>query len=207
MSAETAPAPVPQLRFRLTGTWVRVIEDHGHTSGADSLARLVLGSADDLAQARMLIKRQVREGAQLALDGGATAMFIARELDADTPLAATLTVYQRPDLRMSPAIGTAPAAVIDMLAANLDAVGMPGAETAVRLDLDGFCALRTHTNVSEDVDETLPGIATRNLSVNYWCTVPETKQMVLVTFQTPMGVIEQTMLRFFDATMQAARYR
>lgn len=70
MSAETAPAQVPQPRFRPTGTWGRVIEDHGHTSGADSLARLVLGSADDLAQARMLITRQVRESTQLALDGG-----------------------------------------------------------------------------------------------------------------------------------------
>lgn len=171
------------------------------------MAKMVVGEGDQSAKARALFSDSIGKGADAAIEGGAVSMFVAKELDADTPLAVTLTVYAPEELRMSPAIGESPEAVLGVLRQGFGSVDLDGFDTLQEMDLNGFKALRTHTIKVEDLDDDdLEGISTHNMTVNYWCTVPDTKKIALVNFVTPMGTIKHTMLTLFDAILEAAYF-
>ena len=215
MSTEvTAEAPLAQrLRFRLIGRW------HPVLLGADDdrtlirvLARDLIGKQDVDANVRAELTRSLREAVAAARQGGAEAMFIGTEIRPGLPMSANLTVFPHPGVRMSPAIGTEPAAVMDVFEQSLRAIGEVDMDMAARLTITGSDILRTHRLEDSDVPEELQSADTeaprsiRRLVVDYWYTVPETKELLLVNFMTPMGDIAHVMLAFFDAIVRASYF-
>ena len=54
--------------------------------------------------------------------------------------------------------------------------------------------------------EEVDGLVVRNLVVDYWYTVPESKQVVVANFSTPLGAIAHIMLDFFDGMVRSSSF-
>lgn len=211
--ATTAAPPAQRLRFRLIGSWYPVLlgTDDDPTL-IPALARDVIGKQDVDANVRAELARSLREAVAAARRGGAEAMFIGTEIRPGLPMSANLTVFPHSGVRMSPAIGSDPAAVMDVFEQSLRAIGDVDMNTAERLTIAGSEILRTHRLEDSDVPNELQpeGVegnrSVRRLVVDYWYTVPETKDLLLVNFMTPMGDIAHVMLAFFDAIVRASYF-
>lgn len=211
--ATTAP-PAQRLRFRLIGRWHPVLlGEKDDPSLIPELSRAVIGKQDVDATIRAELTRSLREAVATARRGGAEAMFIGTEIRPGLPMSANLTVFPHPGIRMSPAIGTDAAAVIDVFEQSLRALGDVDMDSVSRLSIEGSEILRTHrvemTAVEElgsDATGTEGGPVVRPLVADYWYTVPGTKELVLVNFITPMGDIAHVMLAFFDAIVRASYF-
>lgn len=196
----------PVLRFRLIGRWSQ-LDLRSADAAAASIRRYaehVLGSGDAQAQARALLRRSLHEGVDTARGANAVSMFLAREISPGTAMPVTLTVYAPTGLRMSPAIGTAPATVIDMLHKGLTTLQVEGIETATRLEIAGSDILRVHHERDDAIHEATPDLPMRKLMVDYWYSVPGSKQVVLVTFMTPLVELRPIMLDLFDSIARAS---
>lgn len=206
MSVEHAGACPPVLRFRLVGRWSQ-LDLRSEEAAATSIRRYaqnLLGSADAEAQARALLRRSLHEGVGMAREASAVSMFLAREISPGTAMPVTLTVYAPSSLKMSPAIGTAPNTVADSLQKGLTTLGVEGIETATRLEIEGSSILRVHHEREDPIHEATPDLPMRKLMVDYWYTVPGTKQVVLVNFMTPLAELRDIMLDFFDSIVRAS---
>lgn len=198
----------PTLRFRLIGRWSQ-LDLRSEDAAAASIRRYVqnlLGSADAEAQARALLRRSLHEGVGMAREASAVSMFLAREITPGTAMPVTLTVYSPSNLTMSPSIGTAPATVADQLQKGLTTLAVAGIDTATRLEIEGSHILRVHHERQDPVHEATPDVPMRKLMVDYWYTVPGSKQVVLVNFMTPLVDLRDVMLKFFDSVVGASRF-
>jgi hypothetical protein len=198
----------PALRFTLIGSWSQ-LDLRSEDAAAASIRRYaehLLGSADAEATARALLRRSLHEGIGTAREANAVSMFLAREISPGTAMPVILTVYAPSNLRMSPAVGTAPATVADSLEKGLTALAMDGIETATRLGIEGSEIVRVHHEREDPIHESTPDLPLRKLMVDYWYTVPESKQVVLVNFMTPMVELRDLMLGFFDSIVRASRF-
>jgi hypothetical protein len=197
----------PSLRFRLLGTWRPVLLGELDSSEliSDFVASLV-GKRDVDATVRARMRHDLIDAVTRARNGHAAAMFIATEIATGIPMPVTLTVYSPPEMRMSPAIGTTPAAVMTALRTSFARSDMAHLETAHAVSIPGSEILRLHHVDDRDVPEQ-PDLHARTLTADYWYTVPGSKRLTIATFSTfstPMGDIPNVMLAYFDAVIAAS---
>ena len=203
---DTDTATTPMLRFRLAGAWHPVLWNE--LSSSELIAEFVtsvVGTRDIDATVRARMRRDLAEAIATAKEGHAQAMFIATEIRPGLPMPVTLTIYSPPDLRMSPALGTAPDEVIDVLQKSFAESGQPHHETARRLSIDGSEILRLH-HVDHQMLPEQPEAHAVTLTADYWYTVPASKQVMVATFSTPLGDIANIMLSFFDGLVAASSW-
>ena len=195
---------LPALRFRLLGTWHPVLLGELDSSEliADFVASIV-GKRDIDATLRARLRHDLIDAVTRARNGHAVAMFIATEIAPGIPMSVTLTVYSPPQMRMSPAVGTTPAAVMAALRTSFVQTGMAHLETAHAMSITGSEVLRLHHVDDQDLPEQ-PDLRARTLTADYWYTVPESKRLTIATFSTPMGDIPNVMLAYFDAIVAAS---
>lgn len=178
----------------------------------------IVGPADDAAVLRRQMHDQVVDACAEAMEGGAVAMYFGKELEKDAPFPVNITVYQPPGLRMSPAIGTESEEVFGILR-----MGFDDADDAF-VDVEGgnYRALRRVLIEKDDSfqievpeDETPEEAALRaeaeklqfeRMRVDYWAHVPDTKQIVIVSFATQMAMIKHLMLELFDLLIAASYF-
>ncbi|MDR2996814.1 MAG: hypothetical protein LBU78_01710, partial [Microbacterium sp.] len=107
----------PELRFRLPGRWFSV-DLSGEDATAASIRRIAkdaVGVADDRAAERARVRHALEEAVAAGAQGDVRAIMFATEIAVGTPLPVTLLVFEPADLRMSPAIGTAPQKVLQVM--------------------------------------------------------------------------------------------
>lgn len=198
-----APA---RLRFRFVGVWHPVLlNDLSSQALIKDFVNEIVGRRDEDASARARLRRDFEEIIAQAVAGQAEAMFVVTEV-AGAPLFATLTVRPVHEVRIAPAVGDSPGEIIRVLAESFREFEREGIDTASVIELDRGQALRLHRLRDEEYHEQGSTLTARALSVDYWCTVPGTKHVLLVNFMTPMGDIAHVMLAFFDAIVRASYF-
>lgn len=201
----------PQLHFRLPGTWHRIDLSGGAATETSikTIARTVVGPADDQARKRAEVRRQLQQAVAAARQASASGLMFSTELLPGTPLPVTLSVFTPTTLRMSPAIGTEPDKVLAVLAEGLRQSEPEQAATIEHRPGAGRPALRTHRVEPVEPDELLPP-ETRGalrLVADYWVPVPDSKQVAMVRLSTPMGELENVMLSYFDVLIEATYFK
>lgn len=220
MTSDNNPDDDSRLVFNLPGTWfpVTITDDGAVEQDVERLVLGIVGPADDAAVLRRQMHDQVVDACAAAMEGGAVAMYFGKELEKDVPFPINITVYQPPGLRMSPALSTESDEVFDVLR-----LGFDDADDAF-VDVEGgnYRALRRlliekeesfEVEVSEE--ETPEEAALRaeaekldleRMRVDYWAHVPDTKQIVIVSFVTQMAMIKHLMLELFDLLIAASYF-
>ena len=202
------PRSAPQLTFPLPGRWLALDpRDEAQASAhLDRAVRELAGPADDAAIARRRLRASFQRAVDAARDAAAHALFLCIEIVPDLPTPASLTVHAPEGMRMSPAIGTSPDAVLNVLRESFGVLAVPGIETAKRLDGPRASMLRLDRLHDETVEEDgVTAVATR-LEAEYWFAVPGSKQVVLASFATPLGELRHAMLNLFDSIALAAEF-
>lgn len=199
-----ANTALPELRLRLPGTWWQVpLRDEA--SARASVLRLVerqAGKSDELAQARRDITRQLLAALENAIEGDGRAMHIALDVIEGLPLSASITVFL-PPLGMTPAIGTSPTAVLDVLEQGL-ALTKEGQESGAphRFVTAESGVLQTHrirTLLVPGERSNDPATELPTLVAEYWMTIPGTKRVILLVCTSVFVELEQVMLDFFES--------
>lgn len=116
----------------------------------------------------------------------------------------TLLVFEPADLRMSPAIGTAPQAVLGVMAEGLKQIDPAAHASLAEVRGPGTPALRTHR--VETIDDGSESQGITRLIADYWMPVPASKRLLMARFSTPLGDLENLMLSLFDEFVAAARF-
>lgn len=189
---------VPELRFRLPGRWFSVDLSSAAATAASirRIAKESVGPADDRAVERARVRQQLEDAVAAGARGDVRAIMFSTEIAVGTPLPVTLLVFEPADLRMSPAIGTAPQSVLAVMAEGLRELDPVAHASMVEVRGPGVPALRTH-RVEAVADGSEADGSTR-LIADYWIPVPGTKQMLLARFSTPLGELENMMCALFD---------
>ena len=195
------------LRFRLPGRWFAVDLSTADATAASikRIARDAIGPADDRAAERAKVRHQLQEAVAAGAQGEVRAIIFSTEIARGTPLPVTLLVFEPADLRMSPAIGTAPQSVLKVMAEGLRQLDPEAHATMVEVRGPGVPALRTHrVELVEDGSES-DGIL--RLIADYWIPVPDTKRILMVRFSTPLGELENVMCALFDEFVAVAYFQ
>ena len=210
----------PRLVFNLPGTWfpVAITDDGAVEQDVERLVLGIVGPADNAAVLRRQMHDQVVDACAEAMEGGAVAMYFGKELEKDAPFPVNITVYQPPGLRMSPAIGTESEEVFGILRMGFDDAD----DTFVDVEGGNYRALRRLLIEKDDSfqievpeEETPEEAALRaeaeklqfeRMRVDYWAHVPDTKQIVIVSFATQMAMIKHLMLELFDLFIAASYF-
>ncbi len=198
----------PRLTFQLPGRWLAVDprDEVAAFAEVDTVVREVVGPADDAALARRRLRDQFRRAVLAARAAGAHGMFLCLEIVPGLATPASLTVHAPEGMRMTPAIGTASAAVLATLRESFLALGAEGADTAHRLDGPRASMLRLERLREEHVEEDGVQAISTSLEVDYWFAVPGSKQVALASFSTPLGEIRAAMRNLFDSIALAAAF-
>lgn len=220
MASDNNLGDAPRLVFNLPGTWypVAITDEGASEQDVERMVQGIVGPADDAAVLRRQMHDQVVDACAEAMEGGAVAMYFGKELEKDAPFPVNITVYQPPGLRMSPAIGTESDEVFGILR-----MGFDDADDAF-VDVEGgnYRALRRVLIEKDDSfqievpeEETPEEAALRaeaeklqfeRMRVDYWAHVPDTKQIVIVSFATQMAMIKHLMLELFDLIVAASHF-
>lgn len=220
MTSDNNTRDEPRLIFTLPGTWypVAITDEGASEQDVERMVQGIVGPADDAAVLRRQMHDQVVDACAEAMEGGAVAMYFGKELEKDAPFPVNITVYQPPGLRMSPAIGTESDEVFGILR-----MGFEDADDAF-VDVEGgnYRALRRVLIEKDDSfqievpeEETPEEAALRaeaeklqfeRMRVDYWAHVPDTKQIVIVSFATQMAMIKHLMLELFDLLIAASYF-
>ena len=220
MTSDNNTRDEPRLIFTLPGTWypVAITDEGASEQDVERMVQGIVGPADDAAVLRRQMHDQVVDACAEAMEGGAVAMYFGKELEKDAPFPVNITVYQPPGLRMSPAIGTESEEVFGILR-----MGFDDADDAF-VDVEGgnYRALRRVLIEKDDSfqievpeEETPEEAALRaeaeklqfeRMRVDYWAHVPDTKQIVIVSFATQMAMIKYLMLELFDLLIAASYF-
>ncbi|MDE0545141.1 hypothetical protein [Microbacterium sp. C7(2022)] len=198
----------PKLTFSLPGTWVRIDPQDSAVAHAqiDESVRAVLGVADDGAAARRRVRDALREAADRAREAKAQALFLCTELVPGLATPVTLTVHAPEGMRMSPAVGTSPAAVLEVLEESFRALQVPGIDAATRITGPQTRALRIMRTWEEVADHDGVRVSGIRIQAQYWFAVPGTKQVVLASFASPLGELADAMTHLFDAIAHSAAF-
>jgi hypothetical protein len=199
---------VPRLQFQLPGAWLAFDPRDPSTQAAQvrEASRKLVGPADDAAPARRRLREHLDQSLTAARAAGAHGLFVCLEVAPDIRLPVTLTVHAPRELRMTPAIGTSPDAVLATLRESFTAIGVDETDTLTRLNGPRASALRLERvteQVIEDEGEVAP--VTR-LEVEYWFAVPGSKHVVLALFASPLGELRHALRNLFDAIALAAAF-
>ena len=202
-----ADAP-PMLEFRLPGAWERFATG-GASDGAAQVKGFVerlVGKADEQAQLRAGLRARLAEGIRAAQEGSAQSLFVCREIAPGVATPVVMTVYTPAELRMSPVVGTSPEAVMAAYKQARTQVYGESPEAWADLAIPGAQILRTVKAGDVALHPQAPDATIPNLQVDYWYTTPESKQIVLVNFFTPLADIRNVMIEFFDSIVRASRF-
>lgn len=195
---------LPRLRLRLPGQWWQV-PLHDTAQARDSVKRLVerqVGKGDDRARLRAELRGQFLAALESAIDGDGQSLHIALDVVEGTPISATLAVML-PPLGMTPAVGTASEAVIDVLERGMREVPGAPTDTFARVPAGGGTALRMLRHETRQVrDDEGAASELPSLIVDYWVAVPGTKRVMLLSFMTVFVELEEIMVGFFDAIVR-----
>ena len=220
MTSDNNTRDEPRLIFTLPGTWYPVaITDEGAVEqDVERMVQGIVGPADDAAVLRRQMHDQVVGACAEAMEGGAVAMYFGKELEKNAPFPVNITVYQPPGLRMSPAIGTESDEVFGILRMGFEDAD----DEFVEVEGANFRALRRVLIEKDDSfqvevpDEETPEEAAlraeaeklqfERMRVDYWAHVPDTKQIVIVSFATQMAMIKHLMLELFDLLIAASYF-
>lgn len=220
MASDNNLGDAPRLVFNLPGTWfpVAITDDGAVEQDVERLVLGIVGPADDAAVLRRQMHDQVVGACAEAMEGGAVAMYFGKELEKDAPFPVNITVYQPPGLRMSPAIGTESDEVFGILRMGFEDAD----DEFVEVEGANFRALRRVLIEKDDSfqvevpeEETPEEAALRaeaeklqfeRMRVDYWAHVPDTKQIVIVSFATQMAMIKHLMLELFDLLIAASYF-
>lgn len=220
MASDKSPSEDPRLVFNLPGTWypVAITDEGASEQDVERMVHGIVGPADDAAVLRRQMHDQVVDACAEAMEGGAVAMYFGKELEKDAPFPVNITVYQPPGLRMSPAIGTESEEVFGILRMGFEDAD----DEFVEVEGANFRALRRvliekddSFHVEAPEDETPEEAALRaeaeklqfeRMRVDYWAHVPDTKQIVIVSFVTQMAMIKHIMLELFDLFIAASYF-
>ncbi|MDL9978216.1 hypothetical protein [Microbacterium candidum] len=196
-----------RLQLRLPGEWFALDPRDEETAAAQiaAIARDVAGTADDAAIARARVRETFGEVVRSAREAEAEKVLVCREI-AGMPIPASITVHLPDGMRMSPAIGTSSAAVIETLEAAFRELDVEGIDDATRLGSPGGDVLRLLTTGYEAVEEEGERLEIHRLRADYWYAVPGTKDVLLVSMTTALGDIPNLMVQFFDAIATAAYF-
>jgi hypothetical protein len=207
--APAPAAPAPDLVFRLVGTWWRIELDSPDAVAASTkeIARSILGSNDDTAPARARLRESLRDAATHAVEGQARLMLFQTDFGPGEPMSATLTLYERDDLRMSPALGTSPDAVLEVFERALPQLDPERAATAVRRPGGDAEVVRVHAVEETVAQDQGVDVVQRRLVAQYWYPQPGSKKLLLLVLHSPLGDIPQTLLSYFDAIVAASSFR
>lgn len=194
----------PELRFRLPGRWfsVDLSSAEATTASIRRIAKESVGPADDRAPERARVRQQLQDAVAAGSRGDIRAIMFSTEIALGAPLPVTLLVFEPTDLRMSPAIGTAPDAVLAVMAESLKELDPVAHASMAEVRGPGVPALRTHR--IDAVTDGSEADGTIRLIADYWIPVPETKQVLLARFSTPLGELENMMCALFDEFAAAA---
>jgi hypothetical protein len=198
-SAEVAT--LPALRFRLPGQWFQV-PLHSREEARTAVERLVrhqVGPADDRAGLRRELTARFFTAIEGAIDGNGQSMQVAITIVPEVPISANFTVFL-PEVTLTPAIGTSPDAVMELLRRGLE--GVTDLSTEARFDTADSAVLRLHREQAARVDDENDDVPA--LAVDYWITVPGHKRVVLVSFATVYSELTEVMLTFFDSIVRAS---
>ena len=220
MASDKSPSEDPRLVFNLPGTWypVAITDEGASEQDVERMVHGIVGPADDAAVLRRQMHDQVVDACAEAMEGGAVAMYFGKELEKDAPFPVNITVYQPPGLRMSPAIGTESEEGFGILRMGFEDAD----DEFVEVEGANFRALRRvliekddSFHVEAPEDETPEEAALRaeaeklqfeRMRVDYWAHVPDTKQIVIVSFVTQMAMIKHIMLELFDLFIAASYF-
>ncbi|EXJ53222.1 hypothetical protein AS96_00320 [Microbacterium sp. MRS-1] len=169
-----------------------------------SLAREIVGPADDAPLLRRRIQSGLDDAAAAAREASARLLLICREIAPGVPTPVAITVHT--PITITPAVGTAPESVMRAFELSLPHTREPDLETATRMDAAGSAVLRLHAVSTQVIEEDGQSAVQRRLVARYWYTVPNSKQVALVNMSTPLGDIPHAMLRFFDAIVAASSW-
>lgn len=196
----------PELRFRLPGRWyaVDLSSAAAATASIRRIAKESVGPADDRAPERARVRHQLQDAVAAGSRGDIRAIMFSTEIALGAPLPVTLLVFEPTDLRMSPAIGAAPEAVLAVMAEGLKELDPAAHASMAEARGPGVPALRTHR--TESVADGSEADGTLRLIADYWIPVPGTKQMLLARFSTPLGELENMMCALFDEFVAAAYF-
>lgn len=200
---------VPELAFRLVGTWwsVALDSDEEARASAADVARGTLGTADQHATARRKMRDDLVEAARAAREAHGRLLLLQTELGPGEPMSAMLTLFDDDRFRMSPSIGTNPERVLAVLEEALPRIAPEMADTAVRRPFAGGEVVRAH-RIDESVEvEDGERFTQRRLVAQYWYPVPDSKKLALVVLSSPLGDIPNVMLTYFDAIVEVSGFR
>lgn len=199
---------VPQLVFQLPGRWITLDPRDEQTTAARITAEVrdALGVADDAAAARRRLRDALQRSAETARDAGAHALFLCTEIAPGVTAPVAVSVHAPAAMRMTPAIGTSPDAVLATLRESFTALDIPEIDTATRLDGPHASMLRLERLIEEVVDENGETAVSTRLEVDYWFAVPSSKQVALALFATPLGELHHAMRNLFDSIALAASF-
>ena len=206
MNPPTARTDLPRLLLRLPGRWwqIPLTDRDDARASLHRLARAQFGSSDDRAKLRRDFENRMLDGLEAAIEGEGQSFHVAMEVVRGVPIPASITVFL-PGQAMTPAIGTSPDAVLDVLERGLrQAAADRGAgDDLARIALRSSSALRL---ARRDRIEDSDGAMREGLIVQYWLPIPGSKRVVLVSCSTPLLGLDDTMINFFDAIARGARW-
>lgn len=211
MTAKTSKAP--RLHLRLPGTWLHLDPARPELTHARirAFVEASIGHADQLAKARA----DLRKGLDAMLtyaDGPAAheSTFLCEEIAPGVAAPIAVSVFAPAHVRMSPAIGTEPHAVITGFLRAMEELDDDNADSdrpawqPLRCG-DGWAARRWRVTTRQ-VAPVCEEQAVPTFAAEYWRTVPAAKRLMLITVTSPLAVIPQTMLRLADAIVVGSRF-
>jgi len=200
---------VPELAFRLLGTWWKVDldSDEAARASATEIARGTLGTADENATPRRRMRDDLVAAARAAREAQGRLLLLQTELAPGEPMSAMLTLFDDDRFRMSPSIGTNPQHVLSVLEEALPRIAPEMAATVVRRRFADGEVVRAH-RVDESVEvENGEAFTQRRLVVHYWYPVPDSKKLALAVISSPLGDIPNVLLTYFDAIVEVSGFR
>ncbi|MBF4562757.1 hypothetical protein ITJ43_11460 [Microbacterium sp. VKM Ac-2870] len=199
-------ASLPQLRFRLPGEWISLDprDEVATREHITIIAREIVGPRDDAAVLRRRVRSGLEEAAAAARAASAHLLLMCREVAPGVATPVAITVHT--PITITPAVGTAPDAVMRAFEMSLPHTDEPDLGTAIRVDAAGSAVLRLHAVSTQTIEEDGQTSVHKRLVARYWYTVPGHKQVALVQMSTPLGDLPHAMLRLFDAIVAGSAW-
>lgn len=197
----------PRLTFQLPGQWLALDpRDPAAAQEIDAAVRETVGVADDAVLARRRLRESLTRAVDAARAADAHGFFVCLELAPEVRLPVSLTVHAPSGMRMTPAIGTSPQAVLATLQASFAELAVEGIDTATRLNGPRASTLRIERVREELVEENGESAVVTSLEVEYWFAVPGSKNVVLALFASPLGELRNALRNLFDSIALAASF-
>ena len=205
---DPAATPARALEFRLIGAWEQFAAGSSKKldDQVDAYVERIVGKSDDRALVRIGMRERIRAGLAAAEDGSAQSLFLCSEIAPGVPMPVVMTVYAPETLRMTPAEGTSPEAVMEAFRAGRRQLYDETDDDWGTLEIPEALVLRTARAGDVALHPEAPDATVPNLEAQYWYTTPGSKTMVLVTFFTPLADLRNVMLEFFDSIVRASRF-